>query len=353
MFKRFCIEMNVKELLQKLVKLRRNGKIDEAIELLVENTGKDKLVDPSNTSQLETAWSRFANPLFLQGRMDDFFKVCERMYEHTVKLQRQGNPRIHKGWSLYGKGNVHFQKALNYFMLSFIEDTIDNNGFPENSLSTHTLYTISKVDSDFLRNLSKMVIEKSRNHLEPDKVLTELNITKVPYLLWTLEVQMEKIEAKLRKFIEKNLQKASKEWQEELIPKELQDKINDRIMESSRVLWFSEQPTSPLLYLTFPSEYIILITDDNCWTTFKAAFEHKEVLKGRLKGLAQIRHKIAHYRKISPIEREMFEQAIQWLENCMTKLDGTTTSTVVKSASNETAFTPPPLPPEVRDESYS
>jgi hypothetical protein len=130
---------------------------------------------------------------------------------------------------------------------------------------------------------------------------------------------MQKIEKRLREFIERQLSSVTKEWWKELVPEDFRKAVEDKIITSSRVLWFSEQPVSPVEYLTFPSDYTKILSFDKCWSQFEPTFHSKAILTGRLEGLGHIRHKIAHYRKVSNDERAMFEKTINWLQTCLTQ----------------------------------
>lgn len=101
------------------------------------------------------------------------------------------------------------------------------------------------------------------------------------------------------------------------ISEDLRKAVEEKIVTSSRVLWFSEQPISPEDYLTFPSDYIKVLACEKCWPEFEPTFHSRAILTGRLEGLAHIRHKIAHYRKVSNDEKAMFEKAISWLQTCL------------------------------------
>lgn len=309
--------MNETELLNELNSLRGQGKIDEGIKLLKENTGKGKIIDPSNTSRMESIWSSFANPLLFTGQLDNFIKICGEMSSHLMYLQDQGEPRYHKGWPRYNIGFGFLHKAFHNFLLSFVEDSISLGAYPEEALSTAALQGIFKADSDFLRQLSERIVKQGPQAKDPNGVLSNLDIKGIPAELWTLEYQMQKTERKLREFIRNKLSDTSPEWWEKLVPDELKREVDNRITESSEILWFSEQPISPLEYLTFPKEYIKIITCDNCWQYFKDTFKHKAILQGRLEGLGHIRHKVAHYRKISDDEKQMFGRTIEWLQNCI------------------------------------
>lgn len=313
--------MQENDLLDELVSLRKQGKIDEGIKLLKENTGKGKVLDPSDTPKMEHAWSLFGNPLLLEGQTDNFIKVCVEMYAHIIRLQDRDDARYHKGWSTYSLGNGFLLKALENFLLAFVEDTISSRVYPELALSTATLQIVFKVDSEFLTKLSEKVIKEAPAVKDPYIILSDLGPKiypeGIPMELWTLEHKMLMIENKLRKFIEKQLSNACQDWWQKLIPDTLREEVDRRMIDTSRVLWFSEQPTSPLEYLSFPKDYINVIKYDKCWPHFKDAFKHKAILEGRLEGLGHIRHKIAHYRKISTTEKRMFDQAIRWLRDCL------------------------------------
>lgn len=309
--------MDENELLQISRSLQEQWKADEGLKLLKENTGKGKIIDPSDTPKMENIWSSFANPFLLTGQLDNFVKICGEMNEHLSFLQQQENARYHKGWARYSIGLGFLHKAFHNFLLSFIEDTISLGAYPEDALSTTALQGIFKVNSEFLRDLSEKVIKKEPTAKEPNAVLQNLSVKVVPAELWTLEYQMQKIEKKLREFIEKKLSSVSQEWWESLVPEDVKKDVAFKMVTSSRVLWFSEQPTSPLEYISFPQDYIKILTCDQCWPHFRSAFPNKAILSGRLEGIGHIRHKIAHYRKISDDEKQMFERAIYWLQTCV------------------------------------
>jgi hypothetical protein len=215
------------ELLALLTSKRVSGQIDEGIEILKENTGKGKLIDPSNTAQMER---------------------------------------------------------------------------------------IFKVDSEFLDKLSKDIIAQTPNAMDSDVALRKLRIPVIPAELWTIEYHMQEIETKLRKFIESKLSSTT-DWYEKRIPERIRKNIEKRIKQSSELLWFSEQLVSPLNYLTFPREYVEVMTDDANWKDFEPNFKHKAIIKGKMNGLGQIRNKIAHYRKISDNEKQMFKETVDWISN--------------------------------------
>lgn len=311
--------MDETELRDKLKSLREQGKIGEGIELLKENTGKGKIIDPSDTPKMENLWSSFANPLLRErGQIDNFTRVYEEMFAHIMYLQDQETARYHKGLSVYNMAVGFLVKAYHCFLLSFVEDSISSGAYPEEALSTAGLQQILNVDSEFLQQLSQETIAQTPSAKDPNTILSDPKVgVRVPGKLWQLEYQMREIERKLREFIEKMLSSASQEWWKELVPPELQNDIDTRMINTSKVLWFSEQPTSPLEYLSFPHEYTKIIIDDKCWSCFKSTFKNKAILAGRLEGLGHIRHKIAHYRKISDDENKMFSRTIQWLKNCI------------------------------------
>ena len=308
-------KMEEEELLSKLDSLRKQGKISEGITLLIENTGKGKTVDPLDTPKMERIWSLFANPLLSEGQIDDSINIYNEMFLHIKHLQDQENTRYHKGLALYNTGHGFLRKAFHFFLFSFIEDAIGNGAYPANALSTEALKGIFKVDSEFLQNLSDRIIREAPTTRDPTTVLSGLGIKVVPVELWMLEYQMQKTEKNLRELIENALSKASPKWWEDLIPEGVRKDVDDRIVRSSQALWFSEQPTSPLEYLSFPQDYIKILTDVKCWPHFEPTFKRKTVLQGRLDGLGHIRHKIAHYRKISDEEKHMFGRTIQWLQD--------------------------------------
>lgn len=311
--------MDEAKLRDTLNSLLEQGKIDDGIKLLKENTGRGKIIDPSDTPKMESFWSSFGNPLLhVRGQIDNFIKVYEGMFAHIMYLQDQETARYHKGLSKYNIAIGFFVEAYHNFLLSFIEDSITLGAYPDDALSTAALRQIFNVDYEFLRKLSQETIAQTPSAKDPNTILSDPKVgARVPGKLWQLEYQMREIERKLREFIEKELSSAEQEWWEKLVPSELQKKIDERMTDSSKVLWFSEQPTSPLEYLSFPQEYIKIMTDDKCWASFKSAFKSKAILGGRLAGLGHIRHKIAHYRKISDDENRMFSRTIQWLKNCI------------------------------------
>jgi len=304
--------MAEEKLLDQLKSLLSSKEIDTGIKVLKENTGKGKIIDPSETSKMEKIWSFFANPLIISGKLEDADKVCMQMYEFLLQLQMRENERYHKGFSLYNDGMVKLRQALQLFLYSFIEDTISSKGFPEKALSVSALQGIYKVDSDFLHRLSDNILAKIPDARNPEEALVRLDIKGVPAELWIIEYQMQEIETKLRKFIESKFS-VDTEWYEKRVSEEIKKSIEDRIKDSSELLWFSEQTTSPLDYLLFPREYIALITDDKNWKDFEPTFKHKALIEGKLKGLGQIRNKIAHYRRISIPEKQMFEETINWI----------------------------------------
>lgn len=236
------------------------------------------------------------------------------MLETLLRLQEQENARYHKGLSLYQIGNGLFRQSFQFFLYSFIEDTINQRKSPEGSLSVKTLQSIFKVPSEWLQQLAADILARMPDARDPIKALAELNVSNVPAELWTLEYAMQEIEKKLRKFIEGKFS-SDPEWWEKQVPQEVRKSVEDKINESSEVLWFSEQPISRMDYLSFPQEYSKIITCDECWKTFEPTFRHRAIIRGKLSGLGQIRHKIAHYRKISERERQMFEETIKWLDD--------------------------------------
>lgn len=305
------------ELLGKLNLLRKQGKIDEAVQLLKENTGKGKIIDPSDTGKTERIWSSYANPLFLEGEALNTVKIYREMFLHLKALQDKEGLRYHKGLPIYNIGQGFMLEAFNSFVLAFVEDSISSGKYPEDSLSTVSLQGIFKVDSEYLQQLSENILKKAPAAKDPNKVLQDLGVTRVPAELWTLEYSMQETERKLREFIVKQLSNASPDWWQTLVPEDLRKEVEGLLVSSSKILWFSEQPTSPLEYLSFPRSYIRIITCDACWQQFKGAFKHKAILEGRLEGLGHIRHKIAHYRKISEDEKQMFGRTIRWLNECI------------------------------------
>ena len=306
--------MSENKLNKELNSLREANKIEDGIKLLVTNTGKGKIIDPSNTSKMEKIWALFANPLFIEGRIEEFIKVYKQMNKTLVDLQKQDKTRYHKGLPLYGVSQGLLRQAFQLLMFSFVEDTINKQKFPEGLPSLVTLQSIFRVDSEYLHKMSEDILKKVPDAKDPNEALVKIGVKTVPVELWTLEHRMQNIETKMRKFIESKLSSVSPEWWEKLVPEEIRNNVDSRIRESSKVLWFSEQPTSRLDYLMFPKDYIKIITDDECWKHFESTFKHKAVIEGKLVGLGHIRHKIAHYRKISDREKQMFEETIKWLD---------------------------------------
>jgi hypothetical protein len=307
--------MDETELLQRLDSLREQGKIDEGIKLLKENTGKGKIMDPSDTPKMEKIWSLFANPLMVTGQIENSIKIYGEMFSHLMYIQDQDNTRVHKGLCLFNGAHGFLRRAFQYYMLSFVEDTISSSKYPEEALSTAALQGIFKTDSEFLHQLSDKICQETPAPKDPNALLTKLGVKQVPAELWELEYAMQETERKLRVFIEKKLASASKEWWEKWVPDKLRERVEKTLIDSSRVLWFSEQPASPLEYLSFPQDYVEIITSEQCWPYFKDTFKHAAIFRGRLEGLGHIRHKIAHYRRISEDEKIMFKRTIQWLKD--------------------------------------
>lgn len=305
------------ELSKKLSLLQQEGKTDEGIQLLKENTGKGKIIDPSDTQKTERFWSLFANPFFAVGQALNVIKIYREMYLHIKNLQDQEGARYHKGLPAYNMGHGLMLEAFGNFVLSFVEDVISSGKYPEEALSTASLQGIFKVDSEYLHQLSESIIKKASGAKDPHKVLQDLGVKTVPAELWTLEYNMQETEKRLREFIEKHLFDVSPDWWQTLVPDDLRKEVEGLLTSSSKILWFSEQPTSPLEYLSFPRSYIRIVTCDTCWPHFKDTFKHKAILEGRLEGLGHIRHKIAHYRRISEDEKQMFGRTIQWLNGCI------------------------------------
>lgn len=160
-------------LLEELDSLRNSGKIDEGIKLLKENTGKGKIIDPSDTPKMEKLWSGFANPLYFEGQLANFVKVCSAMLNHLMDLQEKDDTRYHKGWARYSMGLGLLGEAVQNILLSFVEDTISASAYPEDSLSTAALQGIFKVDSEFLSDLSKAIIQKAPTARDPNRVLVD------------------------------------------------------------------------------------------------------------------------------------------------------------------------------------
>jgi hypothetical protein len=257
--------MNETELLQKLDSLGIQGKIDEGIELLKENTGKGKTIDPLDTPKMERIWSLFANPLMLTGQIENSIKIYGEMFSHLMHIQDQDNIRVHKGLCLFNGAHGFLRRAFQYYMLSFVEDTISSGKYPDEAQSTAALQGVFKVDSEFLHQLSDKICQETPTPKDPNALLAKLGVKQVPAELWELEYKMQETERKLRDSIEKKLADVSKEWWGTLVPEKVRKGVEDRLTDSSRVLWFSEQPASPLEYLSFPQDYAEIITSEKCW----------------------------------------------------------------------------------------
>lgn len=309
--------MEEKELFDRLQNLLAANKTDEGIKLLIENTGKDKIINPTDKGKTESIWSFFGANLLRSGKLEDGLRVYRQMNETLLSLQKQDDIRYHKGSPLYNIGSALLSQAFNFFLLSFVEDVIDQQKFPEDLPSLDALQGIFKVDFEFLNNFSERILAEYPKGRDPGEVLTKLGVSYVPAELWQLEYKMLDIEMKLRRFIKKRLEAKDADWWNKLVPDAQRKKIEGVIEDSSKLLWFSEQTTSPLDYALFPQDYVELITSENAWSEFQKCFKHKAILKAKLSGLGQIRNKIAHYRTVSQREREMFTETVKWLSDCM------------------------------------
>lgn len=132
----------------RLTELLEIGNIDAAIEALKENTGRGKIIDPADTPKLESFWGSVGAFFLERGKLENTRKVCQEMLETLLKLQERENTRYHKGLSLYNIGNVLFRQAFQFYLYSFIEDTINQ----KNSQKECFRLSPCKVSSRFLLN---------------------------------------------------------------------------------------------------------------------------------------------------------------------------------------------------------
>lgn len=163
------------------------------------------------------------------------------------------------------------------------------------------LRTIKNLPLVYNRNIPEVVERKKPTHKEPYEVLKEL-------------------ETGLRECIQRGLEKVSKNWWKERVPKDVQTRAELRKKKNEKQYpWHKERNLPPVFYVDFADYVKIIIRRDNWGEAFEEVFRDKEIISAKLRELEPIRNAIAHSRELDPTESDKLRLHSEDIISCFTE----------------------------------
>jgi hypothetical protein len=289
----------------------------DCVDLLIENTGKEKTIDPANTKDMEIKFSLLFDHLRKEGEYHLLRISAHKLKQHLKKLEQVGGNHYHKGLGYHNLGIALHKIALGSFLTAFIEDAIkEKEPLPLKPARQH-LEGLFKASSEDLEKLGKYAIEISKNGPIPSNtILKKFNEDPGPPFveLWRVEYHISQIEKEIRIVINKNLPEGWMDnteyfnWKEDIESKKRNEKA-----------YLGKAASDSLIdYLDFSDYYKIAQYKKN-GEIFWPIFGDLNEFENKMKSLKFIRNKIAHFRKIFVEDIIKVDEIRKWLKNGLEK----------------------------------
>jgi RecG-like helicase len=129
---------------------------------------------------------------------------------------------------------------------------------------------------------------------------------------------LQKLETKLREYIQTKLETVSKNWWKERVPKDVQEKAELRKTKNEKQWPWHTSKALPLIFYVDFTDYVKIITRRDNWRhVFKEIFKDKEAISVKLRGLEPLRNAIAHFRELSRKEVEKLRLLSEEIVSCI------------------------------------
>ena len=279
------------------------------ISFLIENTGKNKPINPENTTEMEKYYSILFIHLNIQENYRVLHKSAFRLLHNLEKLEREDNHHYHKGLMLHNLGIASYKYARDWFIYAFIEDVIREKIDLPFQAATQHLQGLFKADIEDLSKLGKYTLKYQKNLISNEEILSHFLKDRIELFmeLWRIEYNISQIEKEIRDclnsvlpngwiddktiFSEKPNLEGNREREIELLGRASSDSLVD--------------------YMSF-SHYtkIIKIGGEKY---FKQKIKDIDEFNNKLMTLEYLRNKIAHFRKVFPQDIKILKEVRLWL----------------------------------------
>jgi hypothetical protein len=300
------IEEQIKEFL-------KSGDYRGCRHLLIDNTGKDKPINPKDVDTMEGYYSLLFNYLNKKGEYRGLCSSVFALLEHLKRLEQTDEQHYHKGLEYHNMGIALYRLSLRNFLLAFIEDAIrKQDKFPLTPARQY-LEGLFKVEKGDLQKLGHHAIEILNKKLELSENILDNFTGSNGYLhveLWQVENNISQIEKEIRECINKTL---GQNWIDNklYIPGNKKKEIERRQMREKGYLGKASSD-SLIDYLSFP-DYIDVVDNPESELKFKPIFDDIDEFKRNMQILELIRNKIAHFRDIYITDIEEVNRIRKWL----------------------------------------
>lgn len=131
---------------------------------------------------------------------------------------------------------------------------------------------------------------------------------------------LKRLETRLRECMQTRLEKASKNWWNERIPEDVQDRAKFRKERNEKQWpWHAEEDLPLILYVDFTDYIKIIIRRDNWEQVFKRIFQDRDIILAKLRELESIRNAIAHVRELSQSQLQKLKLYSEDIVLCIEK----------------------------------
>jgi hypothetical protein len=129
---------------------------------------------------------------------------------------------------------------------------------------------------------------------------------------------LKRLETKLRECIQTSLQKASRNWWKERIPRDVQERARIRKEGNEKQWpWHADKDLPLIFYVDFTDYAKIIVTKDNWEQVFKQIFREKDIILAKLKELEPVRNAIAHVRDLSHTQLQKLKLYSEDIISCI------------------------------------
>lgn len=207
---------------------------------------------------------------------------------------------------------------------AYLPELVEKNGESNVRAILESHFISPKAFDILLRNpftpedYEDFIVERQRTLLEAiESLLIKERLDLSPHLR-ELDAGIEEVELKIRSVISDALDEDTS-----LIPRHVQDKVEDRIQRAARKnpafdADRYEQLGGKLEYADL-RELQDIISSKTTWERFQQRFANKEALFARFGQLAELRNSIRHSRTVDDITRKEGEAALLWFKQVLAK----------------------------------
>ena len=129
---------------------------------------------------------------------------------------------------------------------------------------------------------------------------------------------LQKLETKLRECIQTQLKTVSNNWWKERVPKDVQEKAENRKTKNEKQWpWHTSKDLPLIFYVDFTDHVKIITRRDNWKQVFKGIFQDRETISVKLRELEPIRNAIAHFRELSRLELNKLKLLSEEIISCI------------------------------------